>query len=76
MPITGLRGRHRSRAWVRALFIQPGQPDRSVLRVGAGREMNVFAGAGATLIGICQGVDVNIISRFISAGSGQLIYVP
>jgi hypothetical protein len=58
---------------VRALFIQPGQPDRRVLRVGAGREMNVFAGAGATLLGICQGVDVNIISAFITAGSGRLI---
>ena len=61
---------------VRALFIQPGQPDRRVLRVGAGREMNVFAGAGATLLGICQGVDVNIISAFITAGSGQLIDSP
>src|SRR3954447_10017463 len=29
-----------------ALFIQPGQPDRRFLRVGAGRVMNVFAGAG------------------------------
>ena len=61
---------------VRALFIQPGQPDRRVLRVGAGREMNVFAGAGATLLGICQGVDVNIISAFITAGSGRLIDSP
>ena len=61
---------------VRALFIQPGQPDRRVLRVGAGREMNVFAGAGATLLGVCQGVDVNIISAFITAGSGRLIDSP
>jgi hypothetical protein len=61
---------------IRALFIQPGQPDRHVLRVGAGREMNVFAGAGATLTGVCQGVGVNIISRFISAGSGRLVDVP
>src|SRR5262245_38657350 len=34
---------------LRALFIQPGQPDRRVLRVGTGREMHVFASAGATL---------------------------
>ena len=61
---------------VRALFIQPDSPDRHVLRVGAGREMNVFAGAGATLVGICQGVLVNIANAFITAGSGRLIDVP
>ena len=58
------------------LFIQPGPPDRRVLRVGAGREMNVFAGAGATLRGICQGVSVNMINSFITAGSGRLVDVP
>jgi hypothetical protein len=58
---------------LRALFIQPGQPNRFVLRVGAGREMHVFAGAGATLLGICQGVLVNIRNAFITAGSGRLI---
>ena len=61
---------------LRALFIQPGLPDRRVLRVGAGREMNVFAGAGATLVGICQGVDLNIINAFITAGTGRLIDSP
>ena len=61
---------------VTALFIQPGQPDRRVLRVGAGRVMNVFAGAGATLRGVCQGVLVNIINSFITAGSGRLVDVP
>jgi hypothetical protein len=61
---------------VRALFIKPGQPDRRVLRVGAGREMNVFAGAGATLHGICQGVLVNILNAFITAGSGRLVDAP
>jgi hypothetical protein len=40
---------------LRALFVQPGQPNRFVLRVGAGREMHVFAGERATLVGICQG---------------------
>jgi hypothetical protein len=60
---------------VTALFIQPGQPNRFVLRVGAGREMHVFAGAGATLYGICQGVEVNITNAFITAGSGRL-FVP
>jgi hypothetical protein len=59
-----------------ALFIQPGQPDRRVLRVGAGREMNVFAGEGATLLGVCQGVAVNMINSFITAGSGRLIDAP
>jgi len=59
-----------------ALFIQPGQPDRRVLRVGAGREMNVFAGAGATLRGVCQGILVNMINSFITAGSGRLVDVP
>jgi hypothetical protein len=58
---------------LRALFIQPGQPNRLVLRVGAGREMHVFAGERATLVGICQGVLVNIINAFITAGSGRLI---
>ena len=58
------------------LFIQPGPPDRRVLRVGAGREMNVFAGAGATLRGICQGVSVNMINSFITAGSGRLVDPP
>jgi hypothetical protein len=58
------------------LFIQPGPPDRRVLRVGAGREMNVFAGAGATLRGVCQGVLVNMINSFITAGSGRLVDVP
>jgi hypothetical protein len=58
---------------LRGLFIQPGQPNRLVLRVGAGREMHVFAGGGATLRGICQGVLVNIINAFITAGSGRLI---
>jgi hypothetical protein len=61
---------------VRALFIQPGQPDRHVLRVGAGREMNVFAGVGATLSGVCQCVLVNITNAFITAGSGRLVDVP
>ena len=61
---------------VRALFIQPGQPDRRVLRVGAGREMNVFAGEGATLLGVCQGVLVNMINSFITAGSGRLVDAP
>jgi hypothetical protein len=61
---------------MRALFIQPGQPDRRVLRVGAGREMNVFAGGGATLRGVCQGVLVNITNSFITAGSGRLVDVP
>jgi hypothetical protein len=56
-----------------ALFIQPGQPDRRVLRVGAGRVMNVFAGAGAKLLGLCEGgVSVNFINTFIGAGSGRL----
>jgi hypothetical protein len=58
------------------LFIQPGPPDRRVLRVGAGREMNVFADAGATLRGVCQGVLVNMINSFITAGSGRLVDVP
>ena len=59
-----------------ALFIQPGPPDRRVLRVGAGREMNVFAGAGATLRGICHGLLVNITNSFITAGSGRLVDAP
>jgi hypothetical protein len=58
---------------LRALFIQPGQPNRFVLRVGAGREMHVFASAGATLFGLCQGVEINIVNAFITAGSGRLI---
>jgi hypothetical protein len=70
--VVGTAGAH----GLRALFIQPGQPDRRVLRVGAGREMNVFAGAAATLHGICQGVLVNITNSFITAGSGRLIDVP
>jgi hypothetical protein len=61
---------------IRALFIQPGQPDRRVLRVGAGREMNVFAGGGATLRGVCHGVLVNITNSFITAGSGRLVDPP
>jgi hypothetical protein len=58
------------------LFIQPGPPARRVLRVGAGREMNVFAGEGATLRGVCQGVLVNIINSLITAGSGRLVDPP
>jgi hypothetical protein len=58
---------------LRALFIQPGQPNRFALRAGAGREMHVFASAGATLFGLCQGVGVNIVNAFITAGSGRLI---
>ena len=58
---------------MRALFIQPGQPNRFALRVGAGREMHVFASAGATLFGLCQGVGINIVNAFITAGSGRLI---
>jgi hypothetical protein len=61
---------------MRALFILPGQPDRRVLRVGAGREMNVFAGGGAKLLGVCQGVGVNIINAFITAGNGRLVNPP
>jgi hypothetical protein len=66
---------------MRALFILPGQPDRRVLRVGAGREMHVFAGAGAKLLGVCQGVGVNIINAFITnafitTGSGRLVNPP
>ena len=59
-----------------ALFIQPGQPDRRVLRVGTGREMNVFASAGATLRGVCHGILVNMINSFITAGSGRLVDAP
>jgi hypothetical protein len=58
------------------LFIKPGPPDRRVLRVGAGREMNVSAGAGATLHGVCQGVLVNMLNAFITAGSGRLVDGP
>jgi hypothetical protein len=58
---------------LRALFVQPGQPNRFVLRVGAGREMHVFAAERATLFGICEGVLINIINAFIDAGSGRLI---
>jgi hypothetical protein len=58
------------------LFIQPGPPDRRVLRAGAGREMNVFAGAGATLRGVCHGILVNMINSFITAGSGRLVDAP
>jgi hypothetical protein len=58
------------------LFIQPDSPDRHVLRVGAGREMNVFAGAGATLVGICPGIAVNIITSFITVGRGRLVDAP
>jgi hypothetical protein len=36
----------------------------------------VFAGAGATLRGLCHGVLVNIINSFITAGSGQLVDAP
>jgi hypothetical protein len=61
---------------MRALFILPGQPDRQVLRVGAARAMHVFAGGGAKLLGVCQGVDVNIINAFITAGSGRLVNPP
>ncbi len=61
---------------LRALFIQPGQPDRRVLRVGAGREMHVFAGGGATLRGVCHGILVNITNSFITAGSGRLVDPP
>lgn len=57
----------------RILFIQPGQPNRFVLRVGAGRRMNVFASGGATLRGVCHGVLVNILKGFITAGSGRFI---
>jgi hypothetical protein len=35
--------------------------------------MHVFASAGATLFGLCQGVQVNIVNAFITAGSGRLI---
>jgi hypothetical protein len=61
---------------LRALFIQPGSPDRRVLRVGAGREMHVFAGGGAKLLGVCQGVLVNIINAFITIGNGRLVDPP
>lgn len=59
-----------------ALFIQPGTPDRRVLRVGVGREMHVFAGARAKLFGVCQGILVNIINSSITAGSGRLVDPP
>lgn len=58
---------------LRALFIQPGPPNRLVLRVGAGRQMHVFASEGATLRGVCQGIAVNTLNGFINAGSGRLI---
>jgi hypothetical protein len=61
---------------MRALFILPGQPDRRALRVGAGRAMHVFAGAGAKLLGGCRGVGVNILNAFITAGSGRLVNPP
>jgi hypothetical protein len=57
----------------RTLFIQPGQPNRFVLRVGAGRQMHVFASGGATLRGLCHGVLVNILNGFITVGSGRFI---
>jgi hypothetical protein len=61
---------------IRASFIQPGQPDRRVLRVGAGREMHVFAGERATLSGTCEGISVNILHSCITAGSGRLVDPP
>jgi hypothetical protein len=61
---------------LRALFIQPGPPDRRALRVGAGREMNVFAGEGATLLGVCQGVGIKHYQLIHHAGSGRLVDLP
>jgi hypothetical protein len=58
---------------LRALFIQPGEPNRLVLRAAAGRQMHVFAGAGTTLRGVCAGAGVNILNGFINAGSGRLV---
>jgi hypothetical protein len=37
---------------------------------------HVFAGAGATLSGVCHGVLVNMLNAFITAGSGRLVDVP
>jgi hypothetical protein len=62
---------------VRALFIQPARPTGTFSGSGPGaREMNVFASAGATLRGICQGIAVNIINSLITAGSGRLVDAP
>ncbi len=38
--------------------------------------MNVFAGEGATLSGFCEGIAINIINAFITAGSGRLVDLP
>jgi hypothetical protein len=38
--------------------------------------MEVFAGEGATLLGVCHGVLVNMINSFITAGSGRLVDPP
>ena len=58
---------------LRALLVQPGQPNQFVLREGAGRQMHVFASGGATLRGVCQGITLNTLNGFITAGSGRLI---
>jgi hypothetical protein len=36
----------------------------------------MFAGEAAKLLGLCQGVGVNIINAFITAGSGRLVDPP
>jgi hypothetical protein len=38
--------------------------------------MHVFAGGRAKLLGVCQGVGVNIINAFITASSGRLVDPP
>jgi hypothetical protein len=38
--------------------------------------MNVFAGEGATLLGVCHGVLTNVTNAFITAGSGRLVEAP
>ena len=38
--------------------------------------VEAFAGAGATLRGVCHGILVNMINAFITAGSGRLVDAP
>ena len=63
---------------IEPLFVMPPPDSRPAALLWASRQMSLFADAGATLIGVCDGVEVNFPPSFsfVLRGSGRLIARP
>ena len=63
---------------IEPIFVMPPPDSRPAALLWASRQMSLFADAGASLVGVCDGVEVNFPPsfNFVLRGSGRLIDQP